>query len=136
LVAERPIGLWEQRGWESEGIVQTSSAITSPRPRAAVSGATTLAGYAFAGSRTITHIELSVDGGDWVPVSFSSAPPDVWTRWQTTWTPPTPGDYHISVRAADSEGFTQHERSTRPFPRGSSAIHGITLRWTGERCAR
>lgn len=115
-------GLWEQRGWPLAGDAPTVSAITSPRPLQVVSAPVRLQGYAFAGLRPIIAVELSIDGGSWVPAPFVAAAPSVWSRWQVDWPAPGPGDYRVSVRASDADGFTQTEATT-----GASAIHTMTI---------
>jgi len=124
-----PIGMWEQRGWSADGIVQTTSAILSPRSKETVSGVVQFSGMAYAGERIITAIELSIDGAPWMPVPFTPGIGASWTTWQIDWTPPGVGDYQARVRATDSDGFTQSEVSAA-FPNGASGQHAIVVRVT------
>lgn len=110
-------GSWEKRGWSATGEAQTTSAIFSPRHLENVRGTVQLAGIAYAGQNTVEQIEISVNDAPWMPVNFETAPANQWTRWQIDWTPPTPGDYVIKVRATDSTGFTQ-----------STALHQLVIR--------
>ena len=129
LVSTPSSGLYESRGWSAEGLVQTTSAIFTPRLREHVSGKVLFSGMAFAGSRTIKRIELSIDDGDWMPVPFVAAEGGSWTRWQMDWMPPAPGDYLVKVRATDHDGFTQPDALNLPvFPNGSSANHAVVFR--------
>ncbi len=129
LVAAPSSGHYESQGWSAEGLVQTTSAIFTPRLRETVSGKVSLSGMAFAGTRTISQIEVSIDDGDWMSVPFVPAESGSWTRWQIDWLPPAPGDYLVKVRATDSGGFRQSDASNVPvFPNGSSAIHAIVFR--------
>ena len=129
LVAAPSSGHYESRGWSAEGTVQTTSALFTPRLREVVGGIVLFSGMAFAGTRTITHIELSIDDGEWMPVPFAAAERGSWTRWQIEWHAHAPGDYLAKVRATDSEGFTQPDLLTLPlFPNGSSAIHAVVFR--------
>jgi DMSO/TMAO reductase YedYZ molybdopterin-dependent catalytic subunit len=96
-----PIGFWEERGWSGDGAVPTFAAITFPHQRADVGQRVTLAGVAFSGQGEIASVELSVDDADWMPVDFSAAPSAQLVRWQTTWSAPSPGEYHIRARAMD-----------------------------------
>jgi DMSO/TMAO reductase YedYZ molybdopterin-dependent catalytic subunit len=129
MVAAPSSGHYEARGWSAEGRVQTTSAIFSPRLREVVDGKVTFSGMAFAGTRTITQIELSIDDGDWMPVPFVTPQVGSWTRWQIDWQPSAPGDYLVKVRATDSDGFIQTNTSTPAiFPNGSSAIHAVVFR--------
>ena len=119
-------GSGDQNHWSDDGVVQTMSTITQPLNRDKLSGVITLAGTAFAGSRTITRVEVSVDDGAWMPVDFTPQPPQRLVRWTIAWTPPAPGEFYIKVRATDSDGLTQFEES--PLIRnGSSAIHSIIV---------
>jgi DMSO/TMAO reductase YedYZ molybdopterin-dependent catalytic subunit len=122
-------GIWEERGWSADGTVQTTSAILSPRSKMSVSGTVQFTGIAYAGERAITAIELSIDGGPWMPVQFTPVSGAGWTEWQIEWTPPGPGDYQVRVRATDSDGFTQPE-SGAAFPNGASGQHAIVVRLT------
>jgi DMSO/TMAO reductase YedYZ molybdopterin-dependent catalytic subunit len=124
-----PRGLWEQRGWTASTI-QTTSAFEVPAHLIASVGPVALGGYAFAGSRRITRVEVSVDGGAWVPAALGPSQPNVWTRWTTRWPAPVPGDYQLRVRASDDTGFTQPDDAPLPYPNGSSAIHTITAHIT------
>lgn len=125
-------GFWEGRGWSADGEVQTTSAIFSPRPAEAVSGIVTISGIAYAGTRRITQVEVSIDSGSWMPVPFAASTPPRWTSWQIDWTPPAPGEYLVKVRATDSDGFTQNQdASAKPFPNGARGLHSIVVRVIG-----
>ncbi len=122
-------GHFESRGWSADGWVQTTASVFSPNAHEVVSGKVTFSGMAYAGVREIAQIELSIDDGEWMPVSFENGEPGTWTRWQIDWMPPAPGDYLVKVRATDSEGFTQPaSHATSVFPNGSSAIHAVVFR--------
>lgn len=122
-------GLWEERGWSTSGKVQTHSVILSPRPLETVTGVVHLSGIAYAGLNTIKSIAVSIEGGDWMAVDFNQGPGYGWTHWKIDWTPPTPGDYQIAVRATDDNGYTQLDNlNTSPYPDGSNAIHKIVIR--------
>jgi DMSO/TMAO reductase YedYZ molybdopterin-dependent catalytic subunit len=122
--------VWEAHGWSRDGIVQTTSTIVSPQHLASVRGVVSLSGIAYAGERAITAVEMSIEGGDWMPVSFEQPYRYAWAHWQIDWTPPAPGDYQIRVRATDSMGFTQSD-GIPIFPSGSSATHAILVRVQG-----
>lgn len=129
LVASPSSGQYESRGWSADGVVQTTSAIFTPHVRESVNGTVSFSGMAFAGTRAIIQIELSIDDGDWMPVPFVPAEVGSWTRWHIDWQAPAPGDYLVKVRATDSDGFTQPDALNLPvFPNGSSAIHAVVFR--------
>lgn len=118
FVAGQPAGYFESRGWSVTGEVQTSAMIFSPRVREQIEGVVTFSGMAFAGSRDITQVELSVDDGAWMPVPFVAAEQGSWTRWQIDWMPPAAGDYVVKVRATD----------TAQSLSAWSVIHGVVFR--------
>lgn len=127
ILAEKPIaGVWEKRGWPSEGHAQIASAIHHPVHRARIRGSTTLTGTAYAGIRAVSSIEVSIDSGPWMPIPFSQTAPAAPARWSIDWAPPAPGQYNIRVRATDSHGVTQSV-DTGPLPYGSPAIHSIVV---------
>ena len=129
LVAAPSSGHYESHGWSADGRIQTTAAIFAPRHHETINGKVLFTGMAFAGTRVITHIELSIDDGEWMPVPFVTAGSGSWTRWQIDWLPPAPGDYLVKVRATDSDGFTQPDVLNVPvFPNGSSAIHAVVFR--------
>lgn len=125
-----PGGLWEQRGWTASE-VRTVSAFDAPHLLVANQPTVKLSGYAFAGARRIIAVEVSVDGGPWVAVEAGPSVPNVWTRWQTTWPAPAPGDYQLRVRSTDEDGMTQPPNAAGPFPDGSSGPHRITVHVSG-----
>lgn len=126
ILAEMPIaGVWEKRGWPSEGHAQIASAIHHPLHRARIRGYTTLTGTAYAGLRAVSSIEVSIDFGPWMPVPFSQTAPAAPAHWSIDWTPSAPGQYNIRVRATDSHGVTQPV-AAGPSD-GSPAIHSIVV---------
>lgn len=90
--------------------VRTGAQIVTPPPYAVfqVGQPVAVQGVAFAGLRGIAAVALSVDGGDWMPVTLR--PPEsplAWTQWYTRWVPEAPGEYQLAVRATDRRGRTQ-----------------------------
>jgi DMSO/TMAO reductase YedYZ molybdopterin-dependent catalytic subunit len=122
-------GFWEERGWSASGEMQTSSTIFSPYHLQSVSDIVSLNGAAYAGARTITTVEISVNDSPWMPTAIAESEPYSWIPWQIDWTPPAPGDYLIKVRASDNSGFTQLEDAPT-FPNGPTAIRNIVVRVT------
>lgn len=119
-------GPMETRGWDIEGIVQTQAYILSPAHHAAIRGKALFEGIAYAGTRAISRVELSIDDGPWMPAAL--LPGEGWTRWQSEWQPPAPGDYPVKVRAFDSAGGTQTDNpDASSFPRGYNAIQSIII---------
>lgn len=126
-------GYWESRGWSDTGAVQTNAVIQTPPHQTSIQGRIYIQGIAFAGSRTITQVEVRVDGGAWMPTTLVHGDSSlVWTQWHIEWHPPTTGTYEIEVRATDDSGFTQQTVASGAFgnakPQGTNAIHRIVVR--------
>lgn len=120
-------GYWQRRGWDDRAEYQTMSRIDAPDQD--VSGATEIAGIAFAGDRCISKVEVSADGGkSWEaaelkdPLSTNS-----WVLWHKQWTPSSKGDHTVVVRATDGRGVVQTSRYSRPDPAGSTGYHRVTV---------
>ena len=66
-------------------------------------------GAAYGGEKTVTKIEVSVDGGRaWAPGEFIGPhEPFSWRQWQYVWNPAKEGAYCLLARATDSEGNQQ-----------------------------
>ncbi len=136
LIDHDHLGTWEREpyGWSDAAIIKTRAQIMSPLTysEVQVGNPIPLQGVAFAGDRRITAVEVSVDGGGWMPVTLR--PPDsphAWTQWYTLWTPSMTGETTVAVRASDDSGFAQSRRAGHlpaVYPDGSDAIHQVVLR--------
>ncbi len=130
-------GFWQQRGWSDEAIIKTMSRIDAPRDGATVSAKVErevlIGGIAFAGSRGISKVEVSIDEGDnWQVAQLGKAlAPFSWVQWKTTWEPPVAAGYTIRVRATDGDGELQDETKLAPAPNGASGWHTINTRISG-----
>jgi len=110
--------------------MRTKAIILTPTDHAAVQAGTSIAiqGVAVAGIRKITAVEVQIDGGDWMPATLlPGKTASAWTQWYFRWTISAPGGYRVAARATDELGFTQSSTSGEAFPRGSDAIHAITI---------
>lgn len=87
-----------------ESAVQPVAAITSPRHLSNVTRLIQWSGYAYAGDESIQLVELSIDGGAWMPVTFT--PPERYccVRWHADSSLPSSGDVQASVRATTASG--------------------------------
>jgi len=122
-------GYWENNGWDERAIVKTMSRIDRPTDGAALAaGAIQLGGIAFAGSRRISGVELSWDGGrSWQPADLQPEfSPYAWRFWQLS-TSIAAGHYNVKVRARDGEGTLQTSKSAATLPNGADGYHSITL---------
>lgn len=129
LVAYPFRGYWESRGWSDIAEIQTCAWITYPTTGTRLTGKTRLHGYALAGRREITQVEVRFDGGQWLPAVLQApASPHACTPWSLDWQPDTPGMIMIEVRATDSSGMTQSEiASPRAYPNGTAAIQQVVV---------
>ncbi|MDX2140101.1 MAG: molybdopterin-dependent oxidoreductase [Chloroflexota bacterium] len=62
-----------------------------------------LRGIAYAGLRAIQRVEVSIDDGDWTPVSLAAGAPGCWSHWHADWLPALPGSYALRVRASTED---------------------------------
>jgi DMSO/TMAO reductase YedYZ molybdopterin-dependent catalytic subunit len=130
-------GYWEGQGWSDVAAVKTNSQIMTPAhigrvPLAEVE----IYGVAYAGSRTITKVEVGVEADDtltWREAELLPGPShEVWTQFYAYWTPPADTSYTLLVRATDDTGFVQTERGRGllegSFPDGTDKIHSIVVK--------
>lgn len=99
---------WTDRGWAEQAPVKMSSRIDVPRSGASVpAGQIGIGGVAWAQHTGISGVEVSVDGGRWLPAMIGPVPtPDTWVQWKAT-VEVAPGDHRVRVRAIDEQGTVQ-----------------------------
>ena len=123
-------GFYQRQGWYW-GPLHTFSRIDSPRAGAQIASGRTVrvAGIAFAGSRGVRLVEVSVDGGaNWQPASAQSAlSRDSWVLWSWEWTPRAPGKYTLVVRATDGTGDVQTPEAMGTVPSGATGYHMVPV---------
>ncbi len=128
------VGYWQTRGWSNDAVVQTVSFIRIPQDGESASlsqygGSVMLGGFAFAGNRGVSRVEVSVDGGStWQQATLK--PPSsalAWVLWAYDWTPPGPGKYVIYVRATDGKGDLQTSATADSFPSGATGYAMSTV---------
>lgn len=58
---------------------------------------------------TIASVEVSIDGGDWLPATLDSGQESdfAWTFWSLDWADASRGEHSITSRAVDSDGNVQ-----------------------------
>ena len=134
LVTSEENGYWEQQGWDHDAVVRTTSRIDTPQEGEIVKlGAIEVAGVAFAGTRGVSKVEYSTDGGSrWSVAEFD--PPLsklTWVIWRARWSPASEGAYRLVVRATDGGGNVQDSRSTPSYPSGATGYHTVHVSISG-----
>jgi DMSO/TMAO reductase YedYZ molybdopterin-dependent catalytic subunit len=125
-------GFWEKRGWHGTGPVNTVAKFHAINYLD--NGKIQVGGHAYAGTRGIRRVEVSIDGGDsWHEATLSkqlpagtSTPEDVkyarsaWRQWEYTYVPPNSG-HMVVVRAVDGTGDLQPRTGDdSPYPNGAT----------------
>jgi len=114
-------GYWEQRGWHGTGPVNTVAKLWSESMLD--NGHIEVAGHAYAGTRGVDAVEVSVDGGDtWRDAELSEPLPgeDVWRQWRFEFEPRA--SQEVVVRAIDGR---------RRCRSGRGAVGGVPERCHG-----
>ena len=121
-------GYWIPRGWAKRGPIKTQSRIDVPAPSSTVhAGRRTIAGVAWAPTRGIRRVEVSIDNSPWQDATLA-APinADCWRQWSLPWNA-APGRHTIAVRATDGPGAVQMATRTPVAPDGASGHHAIEV---------
>jgi DMSO/TMAO reductase YedYZ molybdopterin-dependent catalytic subunit len=129
LVDSDYLGFWQERGWSDTATEHVLSFIDTPHGKATpdADGNVPVAGISFAGARGISTVEVQVDDGEWQPATVEPYDPAlIWQRWRFDWKP-TPGNYHLTVRATDSAGMLQIEEQTDPHPDGMTGYNTVRI---------
>jgi DMSO/TMAO reductase YedYZ molybdopterin-dependent catalytic subunit len=119
-------GYWIPRGWSKEGPIKTQSRIDRPRRREELTaGPYAMAGVAWAPTKGIAAVEVSIDDGPWQLAELSEPlSDDSWVQWKLD-TELTEGDHEVRVRATDGTGFTQSPDPVPPAPNGAEGWHSV-----------
>jgi DMSO/TMAO reductase YedYZ molybdopterin-dependent catalytic subunit len=130
FVAEWEEGYWVRRGWSEAALVQHTSVIDTVASLDAfeTDGATyiPIGGIAYSGDRGISTVEVSVDGGEWMPAAIKEPLGDnTWYLWRYDW-PFTAGAHSFEVRCVDGSGTPQRTDITPQRPDGATGIHRIS----------
>jgi DMSO/TMAO reductase YedYZ molybdopterin-dependent catalytic subunit len=130
LVDHESGGYWEMQGWDHNAVVKTTARFDVPRDGDIVKlGTVSLSGVAFAGSRGVSKVEYSTDGGrSWAAAGFKPPlSPLSWVLWSAAWTPGSEGSYRLEVRTTDAGGATQDSKAAASYPSGASGYHTIQI---------
>lgn len=118
---------WTTRGWSERGPVKMSSRVDTPQSFATVpAGRVDIGGSAWAQTRGISRVQVSIDGGQWRDAELADAAGlDTWRQWSYRWEQAAPGLHAVAVRAYDLSGKLQTEERADPVPDGSSGWHRV-----------
>lgn len=121
-------GYWIPRGWAKKGPIKTQSRIDVPAAGSKIAGGRQpIAGVAWAPTRGIDRVEVSIDGGPWLEATLAAAlDVDAWRQWFLPWDP-APGRHVIAVRATDGLGDVQTDKRTPVAPDGAAGRHSIEV---------
>ncbi len=130
LVDHESGGYWEMQGWDHNAVVKTTARFDVPRDGDIVKlGAVSLSGVAFAGTRGVSKVEYSTDGGrSWAAADFKPPLSSLtWVLWSAAWTPGREGSYQLQVRTTDASGVAQGAKAAASYPGGASGYHTIQI---------
>jgi hypothetical protein len=130
LVDHESGGYWEMQGWDHNAVVKTTARFDVPRDGDIVKlGTLSLSGVAFAGTRGVSKVEYSVDGGrSWTAAGLNPPlSPLTWVLWSAAWTPGREGSYQLQVRTTDASGAVQDAKAAASYPGGASGYHTIQI---------
>ena len=130
LVDKESGGYWEMQGWDHNAVVKTTARFDVPRGGDIVKlGAISLSGVAYSGTRGMSKVEYTTDGGKtWSPADFKAPlSPLTWVLWSATWTPASEGVYELQVRATDGANAPQDSKVTPSYPNGAGGYHTIRV---------
>ena len=126
-------GYWQTRGWTNNAKVFTEAFILLPTASMvsiSQNGSSLIvAGYAFAGDRGISKVEVSLDNGaTWQDADLKKPISSLtWALWAYEWKPPSAGEYHVIARATDGNGQAQTATAMDTFPNGATGYAAMTL---------
>ena len=122
------VGYWAQQGWSKTAFVKTNSAFRVETKDGAMLA---LGGWAFAGDRGISKVEVSPDNGKtWLEAAVKPAlGVNTWQFWSLEWQPPKPGEYALQVRATDGKGGLQPSKPEPTLPDGGQGYHTVRVKF-------
>ncbi len=137
VLASGFVGYWQSRGYTKDATINTLAFLRVPADNAVVSlsknnGSVLLGGYAFAGDRGISKVEISVDGGrTWQQAELKQPISNLtWTLWALDWHPESAGVYQVYARATDGNLAPQTPTANPPYPNGATGYAMITVNVT------
>jgi DMSO/TMAO reductase YedYZ molybdopterin-dependent catalytic subunit len=129
-------GYWQTRGWTNDATIYTETFIVLPSASTiSISqngGSIIVAGYAFAGDRGVSKVEVSFDNGrTWQQAALKKPLSNLtWALWAYEWEPPVAGEYQVIARATDGSGQVQTASVADNFPNGATGYVSASLQVT------
>jgi DMSO/TMAO reductase YedYZ molybdopterin-dependent catalytic subunit len=119
---------WVPRGYAERAPIKTMSRIDVPRSGQIVdAGDTVIAGVAWAQTRGISKVEVSIDDGPFAEAELADPlTDDTWRQWRMPWTA-TAGAHRLAVRCTDGDGQLQREARDEPLPDGASGWQSLLV---------
>ena len=93
-------------------------------------GTAAVGGVAWAQTRGISAVEVSIDDGEWQAAELGAAlNDDTWRQWAFRFVPSGTDRTRttIKVRAIDGDGVIQTDERSEPLPNGASGHHSIVV---------
>ncbi len=125
---EQEAGYWIPLGWSRLGPIKTMSRIDVPSDGDRLeAGKQAVAGVAWAPTRGIERVEVSIDDGPWQDAELGRvASEDTWVQWRYLWEAKR-GNHLVAVRATDGDGHIQTVAEAPPEPNGATGHHTIEV---------
>lgn len=125
---------WVPRGYADRAPIKLMSRIDSVDGLGTLNvgadGMAAVGGVAWAQTRGISSVEVSIDDGDWQPAEMGDAlNNDTWRQWAFRFMPSGTDRTRTSIkcRAIDAEGVIQTDERAEPLPNGASGHHSIVV---------
>ena len=125
-------GYWVVRGWDKVAQGRTVSGVDTVATGSVVTDSNgakmiPVGGIAWAGARSISKVEVSVDNGEWVAAQLREPlSKKTWVLWRYDW-PFAEGTHTFAVRAYDGTGQLQITDSAPEHPSGATGIHMVSV---------
>jgi DMSO/TMAO reductase YedYZ molybdopterin-dependent catalytic subunit len=122
------VGFWVQRGWLSDGNIQSASRIDRPADGNQIAGGNyVIAGRAWHQHAGVGQVQVQVDGGPWQETTLAdSMGINAWRLWSLPWRA-TSGSHQLRVRMVDLTGKVQSGTDAPTFPGASSGWHTVKM---------
>ena len=121
-------GFWVSRGWDREARMRATSAIDAIATDMMIGQPggdrrVPIGGFAHAGVRGISKVEVQVDGGPWQAAELRTPlSGQTWVMWRYDW-PLQKGKHSFTVRCFEGDGTPQITAEASPEPSGATGLY-------------